>query len=91
MTNNPKSVINSLLKEIGHDFQSMTKDLDSNLKSATPVRSGTAQKGWKNTYRGQIGKSSNYQLERNDVPYIGVLDDKNNIVNKAMRNTRRLS
>jgi hypothetical protein len=95
MASNPKSTVNSLRMEIGRDFSRFNREFVENLKSETPVRSGTARRGWQNKYTGNIGKASKYPLVTNHVPYIGVLDAGSSsqapdgIIDPAFRKTRK--
>lgn len=100
MANQSKKVINSLQREIGHDFDRYNEDLLKNLKELTPVyrgddrRGGTARKGWKNKYTNKIGKRKSFDLIENKVPYIGVLDTGSStqapkgIVEPALKKTK---
>ena len=97
MASDPKQVMRNLKRDIGHDFQSMTEDYTKNLKSLTPVASGTAQRGWRNNYRNQLFSTTSFTVISNRVDYIGVLDDgwsrqaPAGITKPAAQRTRRLS
>ena len=65
-----------LLKEIARDYNDYQKRLFTNLVSQTPIASGQAQRGWKETEKmGKvIEKGGKKIVIRNDVPYIERLD-----------------
>jgi hypothetical protein len=95
MAKTPKGTIRELQTEFGHDFSRFNREFVDNLKSETPVRSGTARRGWTNKYTGNIGKSSKYPLASNRVPYIGVLEEGSSrqapqgIIDPAFNKTRK--
>jgi hypothetical protein len=95
MAKTPKGTIRELQTEFGRDFSRFNSEFVNNLKSETPIRSGTARRGWMNKYSGNIGKSSKYPLAVNRVPYIGVLDEGSSrqapdgIIEPAFNKTRK--
>lgn len=95
MAKTPKGTIRELQAEIGRDFSRFNSDFVDNLKSETPIRSGTARRGWQNRYTGNIGRSSKYLLASNRVPYIEVLEEGSSrqapdgIIEPALRKTRK--
>lgn len=96
MATDPKKVIRDLKKEIGHDFSSTTRELHNNLVNTTPAQSGNARSGWRNTYQNQLFKQKDFEVERNNVDYIGILDTGTSrqaprgIVMPAAKKTRNL-
>lgn len=92
MANSDKTM-KDLQKAVGRDFAKYTKDLHKELKAETPANTGTAQRGWKTTYQGQMNTTTTtnrtFNVEENRVNYIGVLDQKHRIVDKAANKTRR--
>lgn len=65
-----------LLKEIARDYNEYQQRLFTNLVSQTPIRSGQAQRGWKEVAKmGDVIKQGGKKVViRNDVPYIERLD-----------------
>jgi len=96
MASTPKGVMNELTRAIGRDFSATSREFHANLISATPSNTGRARAGWQHTYREQLFKSPTFQIERNNVPYIGVLDTGTSsqaprgIVMPAVNKTRNL-
>lgn len=97
MAKDPKRVIDKLQREIGHDFNTMTKDLTANLKKETPVgETRNAQRGWRNIYRNDLFKRREFDVIENQVDYIGILDQGSSrqapqgIVKPAVQRTRRI-
>jgi len=87
-----------LYTEINGDLSSFSKRFVQELRATTPIDTGTARKGWVNTFtKGSFGKSlGTIPLARNKVPYIGILDTNKTsrqapagIVEPALRKTTR--
>lgn len=91
-----RKTMRELSTEINTDLSKFVKDYVSTLKTTTPIRTGRARNGWQNTFqRKSIGKGGTIPIAKNDVPYIGVLDDGSSrqaptgIVEPALRKTRK--
>lgn len=91
-----RKTIRELSTEINTDLSKFVKDYISTLKTTTPIRTGRARNGWQSTFqRKSIGKGGTIPIAKNDVPYIGVLDDGSSrqaptgIVEPALRKTRK--
>ena len=88
-------VTRQLRTEIDSDFRSWLTEFQHQLRATTPIRSGVARNGWRDTYRGGIGKQKSFPIARNDVPYIDRLDKgwsqqaPKGIVEEAARKTRK--
>ena len=67
---NAQRVIASLTKETAQAVRLVSKDLLESLKKFTPVKTGRAQRGWKERKKGKFS----YVIE-NRVPYINRLDE----------------
>lgn len=76
MTDDPRKVIKELQAEIGRDLRQFSVDLVQELRVKTPIRTGQARGGWMNTLTNStaVGRSGNFVIAINQVPYIGVLD-----------------
>lgn len=95
MASESRKTIRQLSSEIGRDFAQYAAELTANLRSETPKQSGTAQRGWRNKYKGDITTNQKVAIALNDVPYIGVLDTGTSrqaprgIVTPALNKTRK--
>lgn len=90
----PKGAIDELKSEMGVAVNSALRDLADISARKTPVRTGRAQRGWKQVSEFKFNKTSQIVI-RNDVPYIGVLDKgsskqaPNGIVDPAIQEINR--
>lgn len=88
--------IRQLKAEIDTDLSTFVKQYVGMLRSTTPIDTGRARNGWQQTFRkGQVGNKNRVPIARNDVPYIGVLDEgwskqaPRGIVEPALNRTRK--
>ena len=90
-----KKVIRKITTEIDSDFRSWLTEFEYQLRATTPIRTGFARNGWRNTYNGGIGQKKSYPIARNDVVYIARLDEGHSqqaprgIVEEAVKKTRK--
>lgn len=88
-------VTRQLRTEIDSDFRRWLGEFEHQLRATTPIRTGRARGGWRNTYTGGIGRQSKFPIFRNDVPYTPALDEgwsrqaPTGIVAEALRKTRK--
>ena len=67
---NAQRVTNSLNRDLAKAVRLVSKDLLESLKKFTPVKTGRARRGWKESKLGRF----KYRID-NKVPYIERLDD----------------
>ena len=91
-----RKTMRELSTEINTDLSKFVQEYIVTLKSTTPIRTGRARRGWQNVLkRKAIGKGGTFPIAKNDVPYIGVLDNGSSrqaptgIVEPALRKTRK--
>lgn len=65
----------SLNTEINTYLDTVFKDLKNELTKRTPIRSGNARRGWRQTGRYDINNTGVQEVLRNDVPYVGLLEE----------------
>lgn len=75
MATTPQGTIDELKREMGVVVNSAIKDLAVVAAQKTPVRTGRAQRGWRHVAEFKFNGQTQTVI-RNDVPYIGVLDEK---------------
>lgn len=88
--------IRQLKTEIDTDLSTFVNQYVAQLKATTPIRTGRARNGWQSTFRkGVAGSGRSVPIARNNVPYIGVLDEGSSrqaprgIVEPALNRTRK--
>lgn len=69
----PKGAIDELKAEMGVTVNSALRDLQDQVVKTTPIRTGTAKRGWRRVAEFKFNGQTQTVI-RNDVPYIGVLD-----------------
>ncbi len=74
MANSPKRTKKKLKGEMADDLNDFFEKLTDQIRINTPVRTGRAQRGWREQeFKFGSGRSS--IVIRNDVPYIEALDE----------------
>lgn len=69
-------VIRQLNVEIDTDLSTFVTQYVATLRQTTPIKSGRARNGWQQTYqKGNVGKGKPIPIAKNNVPYIGILDE----------------
>ena len=88
--------IKQLRTEIDTDLSTFVQQYLVQLRSTTPIRTGRARNGWQSTFRkGVAGSGRPVPIAKNNVPYIGVLDEGSSlqaprgIVEPALNKTRK--
>ncbi len=93
---NKADTIRQLKAEIDTDLSTFVQQYIVQLKATTPIRTGRARNGWTSTYKkGSVGGGRPVPIAKNNVPYIGVLDEGSSIqapqgiVTPALNRTRK--
>jgi hypothetical protein len=70
-------------KTIDREVQKIGRELLDEIKTRTPVDTGTARAGWR-----KQASTTGFVLE-NNVPYIGILDKGRHMTNRGMRGSQQ--
>jgi hypothetical protein len=70
-------------KTIDRAVQKIGRELLDEIKTRTPVDTGTAKAGWR-----KQASTTGFVLE-NNVPYIGILDRGRHMTNRGMRGSKQ--
>ena len=88
--------IKQLQAEIDTDLSTFVKQYMIQLKATTPIKTGRARNGWQETFqKGKVGESNRIPIAKNNVPYIGKLNQGSSkqapygIVEPALNKTRK--
>lgn len=72
-----------LRKSIDREVQKVGREILDEIKSRTPVDTGTARAGWR-----KQASTTGFTIE-NNVPYIGILDKGRHMTNRGMRGSKQ--
>jgi len=78
-----KDLNSRVRKTIDREVQKIGRELLDEIKTRTPVDTGTARAGWRKT-----ASTTGFTIE-NNVPYIGVLDRGRHMTNRGMRGSQQ--
>ena len=72
---NSRAVFTDITDTLGDIVNHFIDDFYKEVKRTTPSRGGAAKKGWKKTTKYSIDRPGKTTVIKNDVPYIGILDE----------------